>query len=156
MKKVDTIVRLLSSDIANKKILEVACGCAELSISAARSSHSVWCIDIDDRRIPNSLPHNVHFEVMDAAQMHFSSNEFDTIILYNAFSHIFAQWESVKDECMRILKPSGIIYVISTWNLDVSMMTEVFSHHAVWKDGFFIVSLNSEGHYDDKLPMAGL
>lgn len=50
MKKADIIVQLLSSDIIDKKILEVACGCAELSISAARYAHSVSCIDIDDSR----------------------------------------------------------------------------------------------------------
>ena len=120
MKKTDVIVQLLSFDIVDKKILEVACGCAELSISAARYAQSVSCIDIDDSRLSNILPHNVCFEVMDASQMSYSSSSFDTIILYNAFSHIYSQWDSIKNECMRVLKSSGAIYLVSTWKLDIS------------------------------------
>lgn len=137
MKKTDIIAKLLSSDIKDKKILEVACGCADFSISAAHYAHSVSCIDIDNSRLPN----NVCFEVMDAAQMDFSNNSFDTIILYNAFSHIYSHWDSIKDECMRVLKSSGSIYIVSTWKLDISIMTEVFGNNAVWKKGFLVVKL---------------
>jgi ubiquinone/menaquinone biosynthesis C-methylase UbiE len=141
MKKADIIVQLLSSDIIDKKILEVACGCAELSISAARYAHSVSCIDIDDSRLSNILPRNVCFEVMDASQMRYSSDSFDTIILYNAFSHIYSQWDSIKDECMRVLKSSGVIYIVSTWKLDISLMTEVFGSNAEWKKDFLVAKL---------------
>lgn len=141
MKKADIIVQLLSSDIIDKKILEVACGCAELSISAARYAHSVSCIDIDDSRLSNILPRNVCFEVMDASQMRYSSDSFDTIILYNAFSHIYSQWDSIKDECVRVLKSSGVIYIVSTWKLDISLMTEVFGSNAEWKKDFLVAKL---------------
>ena len=104
MKKTDIIVQLLSSDIKNKRILEVACGGAGFSISAAHHAHSVSCIDIDNSRVTDDLPNNVYFKVMDAAQMDFLSNSFDTVILYNAFSHIYSQWDSIKDECMHYIR----------------------------------------------------
>lgn len=141
MKKTDIIVQLLSDDMRGKNILEVACGCAELSVSAAHYAHSVSCIDIDDSRLPDTLPHNVCFELMDATQMRYLSNSFDTVILYNAFSHVYPQWDFIKDECMRVLKPSGVLYIVSTWKLDVSIMTNVFSNSAVWKKDFLIVKL---------------
>ena len=128
-------------DIVDKKILEVACGCAELSISAAHHAQSVSCIDIDDSRLSNTLPNNVCFEVMDASQMSYASSSFDTIILYNAFSHIYSQWDSIKNECMRVLKSSGVIYIVSTWKLDISLMTEVFGSNAEWKKDFLVVKL---------------
>ena len=141
MKKTDVIVQLLSFDIVDKKILEVACGCAELSISAAPYAHRVSCIDIDDGRLSNTLPQNVYFEIMDATQMSYSNNSYDTVILYNAFSHIYSHWETIKEECMRVVKPSGAVYIISTWKLDVSLMNEVFDNNAVWMKDFCIVKL---------------
>ena len=141
MKKTDKIVQMLSSDIIGKRVLEVACGCAELSISAAPYAHSVSCIDIDDGRLSNTLPQNVYFEIMDATQMSYSNNSYDTVILYNAFSHIYSHWDKIKEECMRVVKPSGAVYIISTWKLDVSLMNEVFDNNAVWMKDFCIVKL---------------
>lgn len=141
MKKTDIIVQLLTYDIKDKNILEVACGCADLSVSAARYAHSVSCIDIDDSRLSDILPPNVCFELMDATQMSYLSNSFDTVIFYNAFSHIYSQWDSIKDECMRVLKSSGAIYIIATWKLDISLMTEVFSNNVVWMKDFLVVKL---------------
>ena len=141
MKKTDIIVQLLSDDIQDKNILEVACGCADFSVSAARYAHKVSCIDIDDSRLSVALPHNVCFELMDAAQMSYSDSSFDTVVLYNAFSHVYSQWDSIKDQCMRVLKPSGVIYIVSTWKLDIALMTEVFNHRAVRKKAFLVVRL---------------
>ena len=141
MKRTDKIVQMLSSDIRDKTVLEVACGCADLSISAAPYAHSVSCIDINDGRLSNTLPQNVCFEMMDASQMSYSNSSFDTVILYNAFCHIFPQWDAIKKECMRVVKPSGTVYIISTWKLDVSLMSEVLGNSAVWMKDFCVVKL---------------
>ena len=141
MKKTDKIVQMLSSDRIGKRVLEVACGCADLSISAAPYAHSVSCIDIDDGRLSDALPQNVYFEIMDATQMSYSNSSFDTVILYNAFSHIYAQWDAIKEECMRVVKSAGTVYIISTWKLDISLMTEVFGSNAVWIKDFCVVKL---------------
>ena len=124
--KTDLIVRALSLDITDKSILEVACGCAELSISAAPYAKIVHCIDIDMHRVPTTLPQNVCFYQMDACNMSYSNGLFDTVIIYNAFSHVHTQWDAIEKECMRVLKPSGCFYVISTWSMDIALMNEVF------------------------------
>ena len=51
MRRVDTVVQRLMPVIANKRILEPACGCAEFSIAAARHAQEVFCFDLDDRRL---------------------------------------------------------------------------------------------------------
>ena len=71
--------------------------------------------------------------------MHYSNDSFETVILYNAFSHIYSQWDIIKDECMRVLKPSGVLYIVSTWNLDIFLMEEVFGSNVEWKKDFFVV-----------------
>ena len=126
MKKVDLIVKAIFSDIADKNILEVACGCAEFSISAASYAYNVACIDIETHRVPVQLPSNVCFSKMDAGNMSYPDHSFDTVIMYNAFAHVHDQWSFIEKECLRVLKPTGHLYVISTWSLDISLMNEVF------------------------------
>ena len=145
VKKVDIVVKELYSDIVEKNILEVACGCAEFSISASHYAESINCIDIDDSRLNGSLPENVKFDMMDASRMNYSDESFDTIVLYNAFYHIYSQWEEIKRECMRVLKSFGTIYIVSSWNLDISLMNEVFEGSVKKNIEFSIVKI-IKGH----------
>lgn len=141
MKKTDLIVKALSSDIADKSILEVACGCAEFSVSAARYAKSVDCIDIETQRVPTDMPSNVSFQRMDACHMTYSDAIFDTVIMYNAFAHVYTQWDLIEKECLRVLKPSGYFYVISTWSMDIALMNEVFEGKTEKYKDFCVVKI---------------
>ena len=97
MKKTDTFVKLIESEIKNKDVLEVACGGAEFSVSASRLAHCVHCIDLDASRLGDlNLPDNVHFSIMDASKMSFHDWQFDTVVLYNAFFHVQTEWDIIK------------------------------------------------------------
>ena len=142
MKKTDELVRILATDIENKDILEVACGAAGFSVSAARIAHRVDCIDLDDSRLNEQAKQsNIHFQIMDASEMSFPDNAFDTIFIYNAFSHIHSQWDMIERECKRVLKTAGKIYIVGTWKLDTNLMTGIFGDHAVQYGGFFVVKM---------------
>lgn len=92
MRKTDRLVRLLISDIENKALLEAACGTADFSVSASKFASSVCCIDLDASRLNNQLiSDKICFQIMDAADMKFPDNSFDTVVLYNAFSRIQMQ-----------------------------------------------------------------
>lgn len=141
MKKADSAVHLLTNDIQGKHILEAACGSADFSIAAARYAGSVACIDLDKSRLKSDLPVNVHCDLMDAASMHYGDDLFDTVVLYNAFYHIGRQWDSIQKECMRVLKPTGKLYIIGSWQLDMAPMQAVFGSQAERHQGFLIVRL---------------
>ena len=141
MKKTDTLVKLLTADITNKTVLEVACGAASFSISASVCSNNVYCIDLDAGRLGGEFTENVHFQMMDASKMDYADNTFDTVVLYNAFTHIQSQWLEIKRECKRVLKTNGVIYVVGTWKMDTYLMMEVFGDKAKWQDGFLIVEI---------------
>lgn len=141
MKTTDRLVRLLADDIDNKTVLEVACGAADFSISASACSNRMDCIDLDAHRLSAPLPENVHFQIMDASQMDFADNTFDTIILYNAFAHVQSQWSEIERECKRVLKADGVIDVVSTWKLDTYWMSKVFGDRANWQGPFLIAKI---------------
>ncbi len=142
MKKTDALVKILTSDIENKDVLEVACGTADFSVSAAQLANSVSCIDLDDSRLTDLTgKNNVSFKIMDASEMTFLKDTFDTIVIYNAFFHIQTQWSEIEKECLRVLKSKGIIYIVGTWKLDTSLMKDVFGDKAFWQEDFLIVKI---------------
>jgi len=142
MKKTDTLVNLLTSDIKNKDILEVACGAADFSVSAAQIANSVSCIDLDDSRLNNQVKQNkILFQIMNASNMSYSDNVFDTVVIYNAFFHIQSQWGVIERECKRVMKGTGKIFIIGTWKIDTNLMIDTFGDNAVWRDGFLIVEM---------------
>lgn len=140
MKKVDRVVQLLLPDIENKTILEVACGRADFSIAASSYASKVFCIDIVDSRL---VKHDdTCFEIMDASMMRYSDETFDSVYMYNAFSHIQVQWKAIESECKRVVKQHGKIYIIGTWKIDITAMDNFFGDEAKWNGDFLIVELN--------------
>ena len=145
MNRTDVLVDLLISDIEKKEVLEVACGAADFSASAARAAKHVSCIDLTECRLNDlSKQRNVTFQIMDAARMSYPDNTFDTVVIYNAFFHIQKQWDEIVKECKRVLKRTGILYVIGTWKLDTNLMAETFGDRAFWKDGYLFVRIEKE------------
>ena len=142
MGKTDELVRMLATDIEHKDILEVACGAAGFSVSAARIAHRVDCIDLDDGRLNDQAKQSsIHFQIMDASEMSFPDNTFDTIFIYNAFSHIHSQWDMIERECKRVVKATGKIFIVGTWKLDTNLMIDAFGDHAVLHSGFLVVKI---------------
>ena len=84
------------------------------------------------------------FQIMDAARMSYPDNTFDTVVIYNAFFHIRDQWDEIEKECRRVLKRTGILYVIGTWSLDTILMIEMFGDQAFWQAGFLLVRIEKE------------
>ena len=142
MKKTDALVQQLLPSVQNKAVLEVACGSADFSLAAARYAGSISCIDLDANRLnPEIAKTKVRFQIMDATQMAYPDNSFDTVVLYNAFSHIQACWDAVEQECRRVVRENGAVYVVGTWKMDTSRMEQVFGDAAVRQGDFLIVKL---------------
>ena len=142
MKKTDKLVRLLMADIENRDILEAACGTADFSLSALPFAGTVTCIDLDDSRLnPQARQNGLHFQVMDASRMDYADHTFDTVFIYNAFSHIYPQWNEIEKECRRVTKENGTIIIVSTWSLDTGLIRDTFGDKAVMQDNFLIVRI---------------
>ena len=120
MKRIDRVLKKIKGDLEQKMILEVACGCGELSIAAASFATIVHCIDLEDKRLLPEAKENerIAFQCMDAQRMEFSQETFDTILVYNAIGHLTGIVSGVLDECLRVLKANGIIHVISSFIMD--------------------------------------
>ena len=139
MKRTDLAVKMLLSEIKNKDILEAACGTAEFSNAASDFANSVSCIDINDSKLTPLKRTNVHFQLMNAANMEYKNETFDAVFFYNALAHVSSQWEAIEKECFRVLKPNGSIYIIGTWKIDTALMKDMFKDKTEQKGNFLIV-----------------
>lgn len=126
MTRAASAVELIAPAIEGRDVLEVACGTAEFSLAAAELAASVTCIDRDDSRLLPAVDEgeNLHFHRMDAAAMGLGGERFDTVVLYNAAFHLADDLPAVLDECLRVLRPGGLLCAISAWSLDRPVLTD--------------------------------
>ena len=124
MKTSEKAIALIGDSVQNACFLEVACGCAELSLAASKFVASVDCIDLDEfRLLPAVIDSDmIHFQKMDATKMTFQENSFDIVALYNAVQHLGDILAKVIRECVRVVKPGGSIWLISTFSMDKPIM----------------------------------
>ena len=120
MKRVEKVVKNLQNELASKNILEVACGCGEFSICAGKIAETVHCIDLDKKRLLPDAENceNLFFSEMNAAEMSYGDGSFDTVVLYNAIGHLEEVMDGMLCECLRVLRASGSMYVISSFKMD--------------------------------------
>lgn len=126
MTRAERAAERLAPALSHRDVLEVACGTAEFSLAAAELSANVTCIDIDDSRLLPEASHceNLRFRRMDASAMHFGDESFDTVVLYNSAFHLEDRLDAVLDECLRVLRPGGLLCAVSSWNLDRPVLTD--------------------------------
>ena len=126
MKRVDRVLFRLMPDIVSKRVLEPACGCAEFSVAAATHAAEVVCFDLDDKRLDPTVRQTLklRFEIMDATAMRFPDGSFDTVVLYNAIGHLAHIAEPVLWECLRVVKKSGAVWIVSSFRMDKAVIRE--------------------------------
>lgn len=126
MKRVERAIEHIAESINGKAVLEIACGGAEFSLAAAQTAKSVDGIDLDYLRLPPSArkTEGFKFTVMDATNMAFPEGSFDAAVMYNAIGHLGAVLEKVLKECLRVTKPGGAIFVISSFRMDMPVIDE--------------------------------
>lgn len=126
MKHAYQAIAHIAENINGKSVLEVACGCAEFSLAAAQTAQKVDGIDLDYLRLPPQArkTEGFTFTIMDATNMAFADASFDTAVMYNAIGHLGAVLEKVLKECLRVTKPDGAIFVISSFRMDMPVIDE--------------------------------
>lgn len=126
MRRVEQAIAHIAENINGKAVLEIACGCAEFSLCAAKTAESVTGIDLDYLHLPPQArkTEGFTFVIMDATNMSFADESFDTVVMYNAVGHLCAVLEKVLKECVGVTKNGGKIFVISSFGMDMPVIDE--------------------------------
>lgn len=119
---------MVESDVKDKVVLEVACGRGDFSLEASKYALSIDCIDLDEFRLNKNIlkVSNIKFRIMNAIDMDYKNEIFDTVVIYNAIMHIDYCREQVINESLRVLKKNGTLYIISSFSIDKSIIDSVY------------------------------
>ncbi len=102
--------------VANKQVLDAACGEGYGSSLLAAYAKNVEGVDIDEKSIAHATSRypqkNTNFQQASVTQLPFSDNQFDVIVSFETLEHL-AEQEQMLAEFNRVLKEDGII-IIST------------------------------------------
>ena len=102
-----------------KTVLDIGCGAAGKSLYyASLGAEKVHGVDVVEHYEAEStalaeklgLSDRIEFHLCDAAKLVFPENTFDTIIMNDSMEHV-AQPEKVLEQCERVLKHGGKLYV---------------------------------------------
>lgn len=126
MKRVEYIVKKITDDIVGKHVLEVACGCAEFSLEASKIAQLMECIDLDDSKLLDDVltTPNINFKVMDATNLTYEKNTFDTVVLYNSIGHLEDCFKKVLTQAQKVLKSGGVCYIFSSSKMDINLISK--------------------------------
>ena len=76
--------------------------------------------------------------------MSFSDKSFDIVVIYNGLYHIQNQYDKIISEYKRVLKKEGCMFIIGTWKLDITLMTEMFQTKVKNLKDNYIVNIKAE------------
>jgi ubiquinone/menaquinone biosynthesis C-methylase UbiE len=99
--------------VAQRDVLDIACGAGYGSALLARSAKHVTGADLSQDAIDHarsryaSIP-NVEFRQADCAALPFADASFDAVVSFETIEHIAAQ-ETFLDEARRVLRPGGLL-----------------------------------------------
>ncbi len=128
MKITDNISKDIIQFLNNKKVLEVACGDSEFSLSASKYAKNVLATDISLERFKkkalNQIPQNVEFREMDGSNLQIDKNTFDTSVCYNTLGHLEDVLALVIEEMKKVTKPGGHLIFIATWKMDKKILSD--------------------------------
>lgn len=129
MGRIERIVEGLKDWFLEKRVLEIACGDADFSLTVSKYAKSVVGIDISlvrvARRNLREIPDNVRFQEMDATQLDFKDESFDVVVSYNAMGHLASVLKDSISEMIRVLKRGCCLVFIATWRMDKKLILDI-------------------------------
>jgi 2-polyprenyl-3-methyl-5-hydroxy-6-metoxy-1,4-benzoquinol methylase len=116
------VVRLATEGLTDKsRVLEIGCNSGKISNFIAGKGYETYGVDLSARSVEraNKNKHDkAHFEVMDAFNLKYKSNQFDSIVLTEILEHVDNP-DGVLREAIRVAKPGGKVIVGVPRNYDI-------------------------------------
>lgn len=118
-----TLLRVLAEDRGEKttelEVADIGCGAGTQCMLWAELGHKVHGLDVNEplvelaRQRTEQMGITARFEVGSATNLPFEDQSMDVCILPELLEHV-RDWQRVLDECARILRPQGILYLSTT------------------------------------------
>lgn len=100
--------------VANKNVLDAACGEGYGSHILSAYAQSVEGVDIDSTSIAHAqgkyTKDNLSFTQASCTELPFAENQFDVVVSFETLEHL-AEQEEMLSEFQRVLKPNGLLLI---------------------------------------------
>lgn len=129
MRIVETIVQDLYTYLFDKKILEIACGDCDFSLTTSNYAKEILATDISLERVKRRelelIPNNMQFKEMNATNLEIDDNSFSVSACYNAIGHLKSILRPILAEMVRVTNKDGYLIFVATWKMDVAMLEQL-------------------------------
>ena len=115
------IARQYNRDKSSLDVADIGCGAGSLSLLWAELGHKLHGLDVNEplltvarsRAIEKNF--DIDFRLGSATKLPWSSGSMDVCLLLELLEHV-SDWESCLEECVRVLRPNGVL-VVTTSNV---------------------------------------
>lgn len=118
MRIIETIIQDLKAYLYGKKVLEIACGDSDFSLTTSKYAKKILATDISLERVKRRelkmIPPNIEFKEMNATNLEINDNSFDVSVCYNALGHLKSILRPVLTEMLRVTTKDGYLIFIAT------------------------------------------
>lgn len=129
MRVIEAIMQDFITYLDGKKVLEIACGDSDFSLTASKYAKEVLATDISLERVKKRnlevIPKNIRFKEMNAANLDIDNNTFDISACYNGLGHLKSILRLVFIEMIRVTIQGGYLIFIATWKMDKEILNEL-------------------------------
>jgi 2-polyprenyl-6-hydroxyphenyl methylase/3-demethylubiquinone-9 3-methyltransferase len=103
----------------NLRVADIGCGAGTQSVMWAKLGHHVHGLDINKplidfaRERVKQMTIDVEFCVGSATELPWSNESMDVCLAPELLEHV-AEWQTCLDECARVIRPGGVLFVTTT------------------------------------------
>lgn len=109
-------------DVKRGRVLDVGCGNGAILMRLKAKGWQVKGLDVDEKAIEYARQKNqLDVDLGLLTEMSYEEASFDAVFLNHVIEHLFNPLEVVK-ECMRILKPGGVLVLVTPNNQSFGQM----------------------------------
>lgn len=110
-------------------VLELGCGNGTYTSSLIHNATSILATDLSDKMVESTKLRfqgyeNVHTDVANCAQLPYSDDQFDTVLMANLL-HIIPCRHAALLEARRVLKPGGRLIIMSMTQYSMSLFQQL-------------------------------
>lgn len=147
----EEIYKKIRKTIADKKVLELACGTGLISNHVADVSEKYIATDFAENMLiqaqKKKFTDKLHYMKADASALPFENHSFDVIIISNAL-HIIPNPEKVLSEIARVLKTGGILIAPNFIHVNQNSSVQIMSKLLTAAGIAFETKWNADGYID--------
>jgi ubiquinone/menaquinone biosynthesis C-methylase UbiE len=118
----ECVLRIVEKEkkiVAALEVLDIGCGAGTQSILWAEAGHHVHAVDVNQpllelgKQRAHVAGHDIEFRLGSALELPWPEESMDVCLVIELLEHV-KEWEACLNECARVLRPGGVLFVTTS------------------------------------------